>query len=521
MPLNVRASPGEAALPLDPPRGPGEAAPAARSRARGGGRDFVIDTAVVAVTKVLLKLRGVVTLPLIVKLLGTAEYGRWSQLLALVGLVSAALSANLHLPLVRFVAGEAHPRRVVYSTTLVATLALALAGGGLMLAFSGPVGFLLLGEGEYAREIAICALLVLFGNVRLMGLSLYRATERLKLRSVVELVVTLGELVGICAVIALGGGLLGALVFMAAWEGVFAVAIVAHTVRLTGWARPRLAVGREIFAYALPLLPAVLSVWVLDRVDRLVIGVYLGPGAVGIYSAVYAVAGMLMLAQAPFQMTLMPRVARLWDSEPETVRRYISLSNRVFLTFAIPFSFGCAVLARPLLAWLANAEIAAGSGVNTLILSLGITLWGVGIMQTQVFHGARRPGVIGVVTLFASILNLGLNLVLVPRMGITGAALATLVAYACVSAAFYRLGRSLLVIDFYPRYLAKCVAASLGMSAVVWRMGAEGPLGLLLAGTAGALVYVALLVVLRAVGRRELEWMRQWRRPAAAAPARD
>src|ERR1044072_3209554 len=47
-----------------------------------GARTFVFDTAVVAAAQLLLKLRGLVTIPLIVKVLGTAEDGGWGPTLA-------------------------------------------------------------------------------------------------------------------------------------------------------------------------------------------------------------------------------------------------------------------------------------------------------------------------------------------------------------------------------------------------------------------------------------------------------
>src|SRR3712207_9121829 len=67
-----------------------------------GARAFVLDTAVMAAAQLLIKLRGLVAIPLIVKILGTAEYGVWVQTLALLEMASGVVGVNLHHPLVRF-----------------------------------------------------------------------------------------------------------------------------------------------------------------------------------------------------------------------------------------------------------------------------------------------------------------------------------------------------------------------------------------------------------------------------------
>src|ERR1043166_8449717 len=106
--------------------------------------------------------------------------------------------------------------------------------------------------------------------------------------------------------------------------------------------------------YALPLLPAGLSVWMLDRGDRLVIGYYLGPKWIGIYSANYALASLLIMLQTPLQMTLFPKVSALWETQRASALRYISVSNKLFLTLAIPFAVALAILARSLLTRFGN-----------------------------------------------------------------------------------------------------------------------------------------------------------------------
>src|SRR5689334_7034536 len=97
--------------------------------AKTGGREFAVDTAVVAATQLLLKVRALVAIPLIVKILGTEQYGVWVQTLALVDFSGSLVGLNLYHPLVRFLAERPGDGRSIYSTLMTATLATSALGG--------------------------------------------------------------------------------------------------------------------------------------------------------------------------------------------------------------------------------------------------------------------------------------------------------------------------------------------------------------------------------------------------------
>ncbi|HVF67635.1 MAG TPA: flippase [Pyrinomonadaceae bacterium] len=475
-----------------------------------GARAFVLDTAVIAAAQLLLKLRGLVAIPLIVKVLGTAEYGVWVQTLALLEMASGIVGANLHHPLVRFLSESPERGRRIYGTLLAATVAAGAAGVLLIFAAAEPLSRFALGDAAHVWEVRAGALLLLCYNVRLFNLNAYRALGRMKERAAFEVTSTFGQLLGISILLLAGYRLVGVFAFMAAWEAAFAVALSAHVGRVVGVGRFDGRLLKDALRYALPLLPAGLSVWVLDRSDRLVIGYFLGPESVGVYSANYALAGLLMLFQTPLQVTLLPKVSALWRGERAEAVRYVSLSNKLFLTFAIPFVVAAPVVARPLLSRLGNEEIGAAGGMLTFLIAAGVLMWGVSVMLTQIFYGARRTLPVGMVTVGAALLNLLLNFLLVPAWGVEGAAFATLVSYAASCAALYAMSRPVARMDFYAPHLLKCAAASLAMWVVLRALVAsgEGPFALAAAIAAGGLTYFAALWPLRAVAPSELGFLK-------------
>ena len=482
-----------------------EAGPQPAPPKKRGLREYVADNIIVLLAMLLNKLRGIVTLPLIVGTIGTAGYGLWSQLIAYVTFLAVVLSWNLHLPLIRFIAADRRSAPRVFSTILLLEMGLVVAGGLLLLPFSGLASDALLGDARLGRHLAVGLVMVFFTNIRLINLNVYRAYDRFLARSVVELAASSIELAIIIVVLVLTHDLLLALVGMTVWAACVAAFSTWHAGRLTGIGRPSKDVARRALAYAVPLLPALLSFWVLDRSNRFFIGHFLGQKEVGVFSASYAIGSMSIYAQMPFQMTLFPKVAALWDTDRATAKRYIELSNKFYLTLSIPFTVACVVVAPRALEKLGNAEIAAQSAILTVLVALGFLLYGVSVMQAQVLHGARRTGVQGGVSVVAAVLNVALNVLLIPRIGLVGSAIATALSYGATCFMLASVARKHLAISYYPAYLARCVVASLVMLAPMAALLPHGTWGLVAALFAGAATYFAALVLLRAFDAQEID----------------
>jgi O-antigen/teichoic acid export membrane protein len=467
--------------------------------AKRDGRSFAIDTIVVAVTQLVVRLRGLVLLPLIVKLLGTAAYGVWAQVVAFAMFLSALVSLNFHLPLVREIAADRSRAGVVYTTLFIAT---AIISGTVAAGFAlvpGPIADALLDSREAARFIQLGLVLMVANNVRMLNVNLYRATGLLAVRSVMELVTTIGEIVGIIVLLRGGSTLDDVLVFMVAWNGGIALLQSIHCFAIAGLGTPQWAVVTAAIMYAVPLVPASFANFALDRMDRFVVGYYDGAEGVGIYAANYALGGLVMMAQTPFQMTLLPKVAELWEKDRARAARYIEISLMIFLTLAIPFIVGMPFIADDALVILGNHEIAGEAGWTTFLIAAGVAFWGAALIQAQVLYGARRTGAWGAITIAGTALNLVLNFVLVPWIGVAGAAAATFVAYGAIAIATSILTRSILPIRVDAAHLANTLIAAALMAGFLLLVSPRGTASLILAIVGAVVIYGVALVGARTI----------------------
>ena len=137
-------------------------------------------------------------------------------------------------------------------------------------------------------------------------------------------------------------------------------------------------------------------------------------------------------------------------------------------------------------------------------------LWGVYAVAVQGIMLAKKTRIVGVTWVVSAIANLTLNIVLVPPVGILGAAIATVVAYLlAVGITIYYSRRELpFAVDW--GFIAKSLVASGVMVVVVFVIAPEGTLWTVLTVACGVLVYAAIVLLLRGFERRELQFFRQF-----------
>lgn len=496
-----------------------------RVREQRALRRFAFDNAVVGAAQAVSKLRGLLTLPLIVKTMGTEGYGSWAQITAFVAITGAALGFSLHLPMVRRLAeargdangGDTRRTADVYASALGTTLAFTLPGVLLLASLAGPLSQVLLADATRSDLIWGALGWVVCRNVCLINGNVYRAVGRFGLRSAVDFSGACVEVGGILWILGAGGSLGDLLTFLVSWNALLAAATTAHALSITGVGRPRAAIVRFCLEYSAPLLPSALAVWALDRADRLIVGHYHGLTGVGVYAAAYAIGSAVLNFQTPLQMTLIPKIAQLWGKDRPLAQRYLALSARAFLTLAIPYAMGVSVLGAELLGWLGNEEMAAANPLLIPLIALGVLFWGLSIIQHQVFHGAKTTGPIGRIGVATTLVNLALNFALVPAMGAVGAALATVLAYATGFVALRRKAQAILPIPLSTGYVVRCVAAAALMGGVLWLWSPAAGAPLIGSLLLAPWVYLAALVSLGGLSRRDRDTLRElWKTRASA-----
>ncbi len=245
----------------------------------------------------------------------------------------------------------------------------------------------------------------------------------------------------------------------------------------------------------------------------------LGTAFTGLYNPGYSLGAMVLMAVSPLGFILPAALSKLYDEkELGEVRRYLRHSMKYFLLLALPGAAGLAVLSRPLLAILTTPEIAAEGWAVTPLVAGAMVLWGCALIASQVMVLVKKTAVSGAVMVAAALLNLSLNVLLVPLLGIPGAALSTLLAYGVSFAAMVHLSRGYIKYGVDALSVAKGLAASCLMAGLLAYASPSGllPTALLAAGGLG--LYLCLLVLFRTFSPAEYAFFRSLAGLKAKAP---
>jgi O-antigen/teichoic acid export membrane protein len=188
------------------------------------------------------------------------------------------------------------------------------------------------------------------------------------------------------------------------------------------------AVTYQAIAIGLPLTLRNLSAFVLNAGDRVVVQHDLGPAAVGRYQIAYTLGYVVVLLLSSITNSWSPRIAAIEDEAER--RRMLARSRDAIFAVLMPVILGITLGAPLLLRVIAPSSFQPASLLIVVYLVvLSAVPYADGNSATLALLASRRGRPIAVAAGVAAVGNVALNIALVPVLGITGSALATLLAY--------------------------------------------------------------------------------------------
>jgi O-antigen/teichoic acid export membrane protein len=211
----------------------------------------------------------------------------------------------------------------------------------------------------------------------------------------------------------------------------------------------------------------------------------------------------------PFNIILPPLLSQYYDENKiERVRIFLKYSLKYFLAFAIPSLVGLSLLSRIIIQILSTSEIASNGYIVTPFITFSALLYGIYSMHTYILILNKKTKIIGILWFIAAISNILLNFILIPSYGILGAALSTLISYTIASVISVLYSSKYFRIDFELSFIGKCLFATAAMSLIIVKFYPTRILNLLVVIVACALVYIALLILLKGFKKEEIDFMK-------------
>jgi O-antigen/teichoic acid export membrane protein len=458
---------------------------------------------------ILSKLIAVALLPLYTRYLTPADYGAAEVLFAAVVAASIVIRFGVIEAVLRFYykAGE-DPDRVV-ATSFAALFWLGSAAALIALPFAAPISEALLDRSEPGLvRIAIGGLWVLTLHEYL--LTLFRLEERARAFFAVTIANVLAAIaLTVVLIVGEGEGARGLLLGSYVSGAVFVLGlIVVHHHRLSLLIDRALL--RRMLRFGLPTMPAELSLYALNFVDRIIIVRMLGLAEAGLYALAIKFAQAVNVLVRGFQLAWPPLAYSIRDDD-EARRAYAAVVT-YFLAACAFVVVGIWLLAR----WIARA-LAAPEFFQSYeavgLVSTAVTLYALYMVLLVILGRTGRTEFNFPATIAALVVNVALNLILVPPLGIVGAGIALVVSYLVVVALMYVFTQRLFPVPYEWGRLTKVVLISATLVALgELLLPTAGFLGL--AGRAALwLAYPAILLLSGFFSREERRWLSRLRHP--------
>jgi O-antigen/teichoic acid export membrane protein len=459
------------------------------------------------------KLIAVALLPLYTRYLTTTDYGAAEVMFAAVVSASIVVRLGTIEALLRFYYKDGEDPARVVSTSFAALFWVSTAAALLALPFAGPISEALLNESAPGlARISIGGLWVLTMFEYL--LTLFRLEERARAYFVTTMLSVLAAIgLTVVLVVGKGEGARGLLLGSYASGAVFVVGLIwLQRRRLSLWVDRALL--RRLMRFGLPTMPAELSLYGLNFVDRIIIVHAAGLPEAGLYSlAVKFAQGVNVLVRG-FQLAWPPLAYSIRDDDE---------ARRVYATVVTLFTASCAFVVAGmwlLSRWIVRALAAPeffGSYKAIGLVATGVTLYALYMVLVVILGRTGRTEFNFPATAAALAANIALNLALVPSLGIVGAGLALVASYLVVLSLMYVFTQRLFPVPYEWARLARVLFVSaLLVGGGEALLPTEGLAGLL----ARVIVWLLYPLALLATGfftPGERHWLAQLRHPGELA----
>jgi O-antigen/teichoic acid export membrane protein len=224
---------------------------------------------------------------------------------------------------------------------------------------------------------------------------------------------------------------------------------------------------KTVLFFSLPLVPYGILIWANNFVDRYLILHLLDMTQVSIYAVAYSLAAMVGLFYSIIGFTLYPYLAKLWNNgdkinAAETLHKAIEY----YLFCSIPFIALLTVLSSPIIKIFSRVEYLSSWQVF-LWLGLGIGIFGLYQLNIYSLLLANKTLFnleVSAVSLFGNFL---FNILLIPRIGILGAAIATFLSNSILAYWTIKSGIKYIPYIFPWRATLKIILSTLFMSFVL------------------------------------------------------
>lgn len=379
------------------------------------------------------------------------EYGRTGMFQTTQSLVLTVILLAMDQAYGReYVSTDPERRDSLLLNALLLPFSASLAAAAVFLLFQKPIGLFIFGSEMEAAAVLLTAAMFPFMVLFHLSAMRFRMEEQALLYSGLSILLkSLAFGLSIVLLLTYEKSFRSVVYGMALAEilaGALSAAMVSRRMTAKRF-HPDRAVISALLRYALPLLPATMIGWIFTSSDQYMLRVLSGYEELGLYTAAYKIVAIVSLLEACF-VALWPPVSFRWY---ESHRPPVYFDAVMWAVGLLSTGLGLGLLLCKDLVALVLGNAFRQSITIFPFLLLNPVMY---VMSEATYVGipfSKKTGYNIIVSAITAVLNVGLNLALIPIWGGRGAAVATGISYI----AFF-WGRTLLSRKLWRPFPIRC-----------------------------------------------------------------
>jgi stage V sporulation protein B len=400
-------------------------------------KKFALDVATILVASAFNMFLAFLISVLLGRYLGAEDLGLYRIIASIYAIVLLIAALGLPSALIKYVAeykSDQNRLNEIVSSGIITSLLLAAIAMPALYFLSGPLAYFfhMPRLSDLFKILSIVFPFILVDQVLLGMFNGLREMKWYAIYYILQGIVTASTTAVL--IIYLGFGVTGAVMGMVVAAAVSCIFLSLVSSR---YFRP---VGKNFFENAKMLLSFSAPIVITNGIntvnyqaDTIVTGYYLNAADVGYYGASINLSRLLWTIPQAFQMITYPATSEYWSrNNHAALQKMIDKSMKYSAYLLSVCGLAFAFFASDIVGLIYGTKF--GDSVLPLqILLVGTVIWGVVISIGGSVTGAGRPDIGMRLVAISAITNLALNLLLIPVMGIAGAAIATTTSLAVAS----------------------------------------------------------------------------------------
>ncbi|MBR1763018.1 MAG: oligosaccharide flippase family protein [Eubacterium sp.] len=385
------------------------------------------NTAILSIGLICTKGVSFLLLPLYTALLSTADYGTFDFIYTLVSLVAYTLTLQFEQGVFRYLIdcrGDKEAQKKYISTTFAFIGAISLIGIIISLVVCRLTHF------EYTLYFVLSILTTVFNSITCQ---IARGIDRTVDYTIGSFIFATSQVVLNVLFIVVFKWHVGGLLTSFIIGNILCTAFLFVKCKIFGFFSLKSldkSCLTELLKYSLPMVPSTLGWWLVNYSDRIIILHFLGAGANGIYAVANKFPTAFSSVSRMFQLSWSENAAEA-NSSTDRDNYFSKIMNQSICV--IIYLSACIIAILPFVFSILINKNYAESYLNIMILLVAaiFSVWA--NLYNSVFGALKYTKIIALTTVFAAIVNIGVNLAFINKIGLFAASVSTLCAYLVIT----------------------------------------------------------------------------------------